>query len=298
MAQRYYGLPPFSALASFEAAARHLSFKNAAAELNVTPGAISHQVKALEADVGAPLFNRVHRGVELTPRGDVLFNILRRSLLEVSTTMRQLRRTDDDRSVTIATTTAVSSLWLTPRLTAFWKENGTIPVNQLVSDRPAAIDGSIDFRIAYGVMGSATPNSYQLFRDALIPVCSPAFAAKNSVTDLPALAAMPLVHLDAPDADWTTWRKWFDEQGYHGEISSGIRVNNYTIALQAARDDAGLVLGWERLVQPLFDRGLLVTFGGFSLEAPGTFFIESQSRETMSDNAKAVLDWLLKPANG
>ncbi len=294
MTQRHYGLPSFSALASFEAAARHLSFKNAAAELNVTPGAVSHQVKALEADVGAALFNRVHRGVELTPRGEVLFNVLRRSLLEVSTTMRQLRRTDDDRSVTIATTTAVSSLWLTPRLTTFWKEHGAIPVNQLVSDRPSAIDGSIDFRIVYGVMGSGTPNGHHLFRDHLIPVCSPAFAAQNSATDLQKLATMPLVHLDPPDADWTTWRKWFDEQGHHGEISSGISVNNYTIALQAARDDAGLVLGWERLVQPLIDRGLLVTFGAYSLEAPGTFFIESQSRETMSDNAKAVLDWLLR----
>lgn len=294
MAQKHYELPPLSALAAFEAAARHQSFKNAAAEMNVTPGAISHQVKALEADIGAPLFNRVHRGVALTQRGEMLFGVLRRSLLDVSTTMRQLRRTDEDRSVTIAATTAISSLWLTPRLTAFWKEHGTIPVDQLISDRPAAMDGTVDFRIVYGVMGQGQPNRYPLFRDHLIPVCSPAFASRNNAAELRDLAALPLVHLDAPDSGWTDWRKWFNGQGYHGDIASGIRVNNYTIALQAARDDAGLVLGWERLVQPLIDRGLLVTFGGFSLDAPGTFFIEAQSPDTMTDQAKSVLDWLVK----
>jgi DNA-binding transcriptional LysR family regulator len=76
MARRYYNLPPLTTLAAFEAAARHRSFKEAAQELSVTPAAVSHQIKALEADLGAPLFRRRHRAVELTADGEALFQVL------------------------------------------------------------------------------------------------------------------------------------------------------------------------------------------------------------------------------
>jgi DNA-binding transcriptional LysR family regulator len=91
------------------------------------------------------------------------------------------------------------------------------------------------------------------------------------------LAALPLIHLDAPDKRWTTWASWFAELGYTGKLRRGIKVNNYMIALQAAQDDAGLVLGWHHLVSPLLQSGALISLNAFSIPAPTSFFL-SQSQ--------------------
>src|SRR5690554_3383497 len=103
-----------SALVAFEAAARHVGFKAAARELNVTPAAISHQVKALETELRCQLFHRNHRGVELTETGAYLLVALQRGFEAMGDAVDQLRRRSNRASVTIAVTTAVSSLWLTP----------------------------------------------------------------------------------------------------------------------------------------------------------------------------------------
>ena len=286
-------LPPLTALQTFESAARHLSFKTAAAELNVTAGAVSHQIKSLEANLDRPLFNRIHRGVELTPEGKVLAEVMHRSLKDISSVLAQIRRANQDRSVTIGATTAVSSLWLTPRLSRFWKEHGSISVDQQVSDTQSDPDPATDFVVRYGENSGSHQPRYPLFHDQLLPLCSPEFLQSHSATTLLEMAALPLVHLDAHDADWTTWRTWFDQLGFADPLAKGIRVNNYTIALQTARDGLGLVLGWERLTEPLIASGELVAFGDWKLEAPGSFYIQTRSNEALSSRAQIVLDWLL-----
>jgi len=293
MARRHYNLPPLTALVTFEAAARHLSFKDAARELNVTPGAVSHQIKALESELSLKLFDRRHRGVALSDHGALLFASLERSFADISATLTKLRRAGTDVSVTIAATTAVSSLWLTPRLTRFWKEHGRVSVNQQVSDLMPGPGEIVDLRIRYGK--SDEPNKLQakLFRDDLMPVCSPAFAEAQSDTSLAALAQLPLIHLDADDASWTTWQTWFREQGYTGEIAQGLRVNNFTIALQAAQDDAGVVLGWRKLARPLLERRLLVPLGPYVSRAPASFYIVSDRKAALGANVRILRDWIL-----
>jgi len=292
MARKHYNLPPLTSLASFEAAARHLSFKEAATELNVTPGAVSHQIKALESALGVALFRRRHRGVVLTDQGTMLFDTLESSFARISATLARLRRSADTATVTIAATTAVSSLWLTPRLTAFWKVHNGIAVNQQLSDRPESLLPDADLHIRYGNFDADHADTFPLFRDELVPVCSPAFAAHGDI-ELEALARLPLIHPDADDKSWTTWRTWFSTLGYRGEIAQGLRVNNYTIALQAARDGVGVVLGWRRLVRPFLDRGVLVPLGRRSLQAPASFYIVSDPEEAISGPARLVRDWLL-----
>ncbi len=292
MARRYYDLPPLTTLATFEAAARHLSFKNAALELNVTPGAVSHQIKALEGELGLALFDRRHRGVELTETGHKLFISLEKSFSDISGTLSRLRQSSDPGVVSIAATTAVSSLWLTPLIIRFWKERGDVPINQIVSDNPRRPIKGMDLRIRYGQ--DPDPDKWQtrLFRDHLVPVCAPAVAKGAAHLSLEQLAQRPLIHLDADDTSWTTWRRWFSELGYHGEIATGMRVNNYTIALQAARDGAGIVLGWQNLIRPLLANHSLVPFGPHTLEAPEGFYVVSAPRDALSENAIALRDWL------
>ncbi|SFY45505.1 regulatory helix-turn-helix protein, lysR family [Paracoccus pantotrophus] len=123
-----------TALICFEAAARNMSFKAAAQEMNVTPAAISHQIKALERNLGCALFIRRHRGVELTEKGAFLLVALQRGFETISDAVSRLRDRPDAVDVTIRTTTAVSALWLTPKITAFWKIHPGITVSQIISD--------------------------------------------------------------------------------------------------------------------------------------------------------------------
>lgn len=293
MSRRPYDLPSLHALAAFEAAARHGSFKAAAAELNVTPAAISHQVKALETDLARPLFDRHRRGVELTEAGRSLFAALRQAFERMSDGVGALRRAGLDGAVTVRATTAVSSLWLTPRLGQFWKSHGRIAVNQVVTDLPAGPERA-DLEIVYGRMDDTDTACRRLFGDRIVVLAAPGVVGAEEADALDRLARLPLIHLDAADGTWTTWRAWFDALGHRGPIADGVSVTTYTIALQVAQDGAGLVLGWERLTRPLIEAGRLRRIGGHALPAPFDFYI--RDRGPLSRRAALLRDWLVRQA--
>lgn len=298
MARRHYNLPAFTTLAAFETSARHGSFKNAAQELGVTPGAVSHQIKSLEDDLGVALFIRSHRSVKITSEGKALLKVLTKSFSEISATLANIRKSEQKAVVTISASTAFSSLWLTPRLSQLWKAYGDVWVNQHVSDVPDFFDEVTDLSIVYGYQTKpgTKQQAYKLFKDELIPVCSPGFLARHSDTDLASMASLPLIHLTARDDRWTTWQTWFGSLGYNDTISNHIKVNNYMIALQTAREDAGLVLGWKHLLKPLFDRQVLVPFGKHSVPAPSAFYLISADETKLSESTRKVRDCLLDTA--
>ncbi len=284
-----YELPPVSSLISFEAAARHVSFKNAASELNVTPAAISHQVKSLENELNCSLFRRHHRGVELTESGAYLLVALQRGLEDISEALQQLRSHYDRSGVTIRSSTAVSSLWLTPRLAQFWKRHGHISVTQVVTD--LGFDTTkCDLSICYGDASEEKGTSHVLFRDRIMALGSPRFLEQNNITGIQDMARIPLIHLDAPGTGWTDWREWTNQLGYDGPLNSAHRVNNYTIALQAAQDDMGAVLGWEGLTSDLVASGKLVNLLPQTLSSPLDFYVALHN--TASDRARLVYRWL------
>ncbi|MEJ2714520.1 MAG: LysR family transcriptional regulator [Acidihalobacter sp.] len=138
-----------TALTCFEAAARNVSFKKAAEEMSVTPAAVSHQIKALETDLECSLFRRHHRGVELTEKGAFLFVAIQRGFETISDAVAELRERPETVDVTIRSSTAVSSLWLTPKISAFWKIHPSITVSQIVSDVPG-MHCRCDLSIHYG----------------------------------------------------------------------------------------------------------------------------------------------------
>lgn len=295
MARAHYDLPPMTTLVAFEAAARHGSFKTAAAELNVTPGAVSHQIKALEGELGVALFERVHRGVMLTEDGQDLFTTVQGAFQGMSRSLAQIKRPDMDRAITVAATTAVSALWLTPRITRFWRERPDIRINQIVSDSRVSGTGP-DLIIEYGKGPTRVGLAQELFTDRLVPVASPEFVATHPVPELAALAAMPLIHMTALDPDWTTWKRWFAGLGYDGPLARGTKVNNYMIALQAAQDGVGVVLGWKHLVKPFLDNGSLVAFGDYAQEAPSSFYITRDAQTTGIESVDLLEAWLLSKA--
>ena len=287
--KRPYDLPPMSSLISFEAAARHVSFKAASKELNVTPAAISHQVKALEQELRCTLFRRYHRGVELTETGAYLLISLQRGFEHMNDALDQLRARTPKVSVMIRATTAVSSLWLTPRLAQFWKSHGHISVAQIVSDSDQH-QPDCDLSIHYGDMSRETGTCRALFHDHITALASPQFVQKHKVEAISDLAKIPLIHLDSAESSWTDWHGWCSALGYTGPLKNSHRVNNYVIALQAAQDDMGAVLGWDGLTRTFIDSGKLVRILPDSVASPQDFFVKLHPQA--SERAKQVYDWL------
>ncbi|GAA6159559.1 LysR substrate-binding domain-containing protein [Ruegeria sp. HU-ET01832] len=294
MSRRHYNLPPLTTLAAFEAAARHLSFKNAAEELSVTPGAVSHQIKALEGDLETALFQRKHRGVELTEDGKALFEALSSSFSNISKTLATIRGRVSVGKVTVGSTTAVAALWLSPAVIRFWREMPEVNVDQIAQDRPFRDRPDIDFFVRYGRDSDPSLSHTPLFRDHLTPVASPELARQLTGADLEQLAAQRLIHLESDDRSWTTWPEWFQQLGYPGKIPIVSRVNSYSVALQLARKGAGLVLGWQRLIQPMLQSGKLVTLGPHHLTAPNQFYLVGRPDDELSESARALKNWILQ----
>ncbi|KAA9005950.1 LysR family transcriptional regulator [Histidinibacterium aquaticum] len=287
---RPYDLPSMSALVCFEAAARNLSFKEAATELNVTPAAVSHQIKRLEADLGTPLFRRQHRGVDLTETGAYLFVALQRGFEGISEAVREVRYPGEAEDVVIRATTAVSAFWLTPQITAFWKARPDIIVSQIVSD-VAVPTGRADLSIHYGMLPEDDPACIPLFHDDIVAVGTSDFAAARRVSTLADLRRVPLIHVVAEGTDWTGWAEWLNHFAEEPPAERGIAVNNHMIALQLARDGAGAVLGWTGLIGPLLESGDLVALTPERMPSPQTFYL--QTHERASSLARVFRDWLV-----
>ena len=297
MSKRHYGLPSLNRLATFEAAARHESLKRAAAELNVTPGAVSHQIKALEADIGAALFKRVHRGVELTDAGTELFAVLSTAFSQTASVLENLSSGNGSGPITIGTSTAVASLWLMPRIGRLWQEHPELRINHRVSDQPFDLDRSdVDLVMRYGDGNWVGETAVRLFADTVGPVCSPGFAAAHPVRERADLLSLPLLQLDAVDTGWMSWREWFALAGMDGQRPEGPRFNNYSIALQAAEEGAGVVLGWTRLIASHLSTGRLVPLGDLCLPAPGAFYLAWDSHKPLDPSVTLVRDWLVAAA--
>lgn len=290
MSRRRYDLPSLKMIGTFEAAARAGSFKDAADELGVTPGAVSHQVRGLEADLGMELFIRQARTVELSVEGRVLFDVVHRSMGEIDQTLRSLRALRETGQVSIGATTAVSSLWLTPLLSQFWRAHPDIQITQEVRDRPFRRPLSMDLTIEYAVE-PPSERSDVLSEDRLLPLCSPAFKDRN-LHRLEQLAQAPLIHLDAKETNWTSWPNWFNSLGFQGELAARHRVNNYAIALQLACDGLGVVLGWKGLASGMVASGQLVPLTDFETPSPGRFYLISSS-PTPKPETVIVGKWLL-----
>ena len=294
MARRYYQLPSLTGLNTFDACARHGSFTAAAAELGVTLGAVSRQVKALEAELDTPLFLRMHRGVELTTEGIDLFQALSSSFQQIGRLCQEFRNRAASSDVTLAATTAFASLWLMPRIGGFWQHNQDVNLNHAISDNP--LDSGFlnaDMRIRYGDGNWRGEHTERLFGDRIYPVCGYGFAQRNSLSQPADLLRHPLLQLDSVDPAWSGWELPLQRWGCDVRAASFRRFNNYVVALQAAEENQGIALGWHSQVAALIERGQLVRVGTMEIEAPGAFYLAWAENRPLSAAALRLRDWLL-----
>lgn len=297
MVRRHYSLPSLNALAAFEAAARHLSLTRAAVELNVTPGAVSKQVKILEEEIGRPLFVRLHRALELTPEGEIVARSLRDGFERISDTLQQVSQRNALRSVSIGSTMAVAQLWLIPRLGGFWDANPDIVIDHMISDRTQDLHRpDLDLRIRYGDGSWPGEVATRLFGDRIIAVASPAFQARHKVKSVKEMAILPLLSVEGVDWSWTTWAEFLHESGASHRRLNIRRFNSYVIALQAAQSGQGVALGWLSLVKPLISRKSLVQVTATEIVVPRSFYVTWRADRQLTREAEILRDWLVAQA--
>lgn len=205
-------LPPLIELRAFEAAARRLSFKQAAAELGVTPTAVSHQVKLLEQYCGRALFRRRPRPLSLTPAGARLFPVVRDGLAAFATTLGTIRRHGDRQPLRVTTTSAFASRWLVPRLSRWRKLRPDMPLDVIGTDKVIDLRaGDADVAIRCTRTAPRDGRAEQFLQDTFWPVCSPQLRAADGRLKMPAdLKRHALVHYYWPPSDLEapTWQRW------------------------------------------------------------------------------------------
>lgn len=297
MVRRYYDLPSLTALAVFEASARHLSFKLAAAELNVTPGAVSKQIKAIEDELGMPLFIRQGAGVSLTNSGEDLYGVLASGFSRAAEVVREIKRGDRSRNVTIACTDAFATLWLIPRMADFWARFPEVTVDHLISDNPRDYRrGEVELRVRFGLGAWADETAELLFDDTIYPVCGAGFAARHRDATAEALPELPLLHVDWADPEWTDWDEMLRRAKIPHGPNKGRRFSKFSVALQAAQADQGVAVGWDRLVRPMIKEGRLVRLTDLEMPSPRGYYLTWNDRRTLSPAAEILRTWLREMA--
>ena len=288
-------LPPLTALRAFEAAARHMSFARAADELNVTPAALSFQIKSLEEHFGAPLFRRLNRAVELTEAGKALAPGITDAFQMLQAAWRAAGRTVDTGVLTVTAGPAFTAKWLAPRLFDFAQSHPEIELRFAASLRLMDFErDDIDIAIRFGFGGDDGPNLYseKIVGEWLTPMMHPDLAARFPTPE--SLLNAPLLHQDdiawlRPACDWTAW---FRANGLElGEIH-GARFSQADHAIDAAQAGAGVVLGRITLTdRALRDRRLVAPFQtAISTDAHFRVLCPKGSEE--KPQFKAFLEWL------
>ncbi|WP_372425049.1 LysR substrate-binding domain-containing protein [Salinarimonas chemoclinalis] len=290
-------MPPLNALRAFEASARLGAFAAAAEELGVTQGAVAQQVRALEAVLGEPLFERRARGLALTTRGEAFVEPVRRAFeligqATASAAAPAARRT----AVTLSVPPTFAARWLVPRLERFTRRHPTVDVRILAVERRVRIGprGEADLGVRYGVAPFEGLVADRLESLPLVPVCTPAYADRHGLAGGPArLAGAVLLH-DA-HALWPSWLAAFGAGGI--DASRGLRFSQTTLALDAALGGQGVALAPEPFVASDLREGRLAApFGPERVlaSAAGLWVVAAPGRRT--EPVEAMRAWLVEEA--
>jgi LysR family transcriptional regulator, glycine cleavage system transcriptional activator len=271
MPSPYRSLPPLATLRTFEAVARNLSFTRAADELALTQNAVSHQIRALEAHLGASLFGRLHRGIELTSDGRTLLDGVRAGLDSVLLASERVRSQRRVGVLTVAAPAAFATWWLVPRLGRFAALHPEIEVRIAAMDgrepdlRRDGVDVAVVKRPAK--LADRHPVAMPLLREIVFPVCAPSIlGGETPLRNLHDLVRHTLIESDAAEADDTefTWSSWLAQFGLElGQSMRQLRFSHLGLALSAAIDGLGVALGRSPMVDAELASGRLVRpFGG------------------------------------
>jgi LysR family glycine cleavage system transcriptional activator len=286
-------LPPLAALRAFAVAARHLSFKRAADELHVTPGAISQQIKSLEEALGTRLFARLNRRLELTAAGAAYLPSIRAAFEEIAGATGRLRAAQQRLHVSVPPSFAAH--WLVRRLDRFRARHPELELAlEATTDLANFRDDGVDLAIRYGRGRYAGLRSDRLFAVRLVPVCSPALLrGRSEAARTAALRAHPLLH----DVGRRNWRLWLQAQGLTGiDAQRGPSFSDQTFMLQAAVLGQGIALAPDVLVADDVAEGRLVQLSDAGWATQSSYWCVSPDAAGDTGKVASFRTWLLAEA--
>ena len=289
-------LPPLTALRAFEAAARHLSFARAADELNVTPAALSFQIKSLEEHFGAPLFRRLNRAVELTEAGAALAPGTSDAFQTLQSAWRAAGRTLDSGVLTVTAGPAFTAKWLAPRLFQFAQTHAEIELRFVASLKLMDFDrDDIDIAIRFGNPHEAEEEglySEPLIEEWMTPMMHPDLADRYPTPR--SLLTAPLLHQD--DTIWLDppmdWSAWFRANGLEMGEAHGARFSQADHAIDAAQAGGGIVLGRVSLTDKALRDGRLVAPYRIALSTTAHYRVLCPAGSETKPHVAAFLSWL------
>lgn len=309
MAER---LPPLNALKAFEAAARHASFRKAAHELNVSPAAISHQIKNLEETLGVQLFQRLSRGLKLSTAGQAALPLLRDGFGRLAEAVQQMREEDGrPPALRVSAPPSLAAKWLVPRLSSYAALNPGLDMR--LSATAAAIDGGpapvpandsfreeeADLAIRFGEGDWPGCRVEKLMDVSALPLCSPRLLEGERPLRRPDdLRHHTLLHDDTDYAGRPEWRAWLEAAGVDGiDAARGPRFNHAALALDAAADGQGVALTLEPLARADLAAGRLAAPFEVRLRLKPAYYLVCPEGAAQEQAIAAFRRWLLEEAH-
>ncbi len=294
-------LPPLNALRAFEAAARHLSFAKAAAELHVTPAAVSHQIKGLEDFLGVPLFHRAQRTISLTEAGEAALPDLRTGFDYLAAGVGRIHDLETGGTITVSAAPSFAAKWLIPRIERFRLAQPEIEARIDATVELSDFErGQVDVGIRYGSGRYPGLRIDLLLNEEVVPVCHPGLLDKGQALEQPEdLRHFTLIHDDTPvpGQPLPDWRMWLLAAGVRGvDWTRGPRFSPSSMAIQAALDGQGVALVGRVLAESDLSAGRLVRPLAFAVPSDIAYYIVSPQATAERPKVKAFRDWVLEEA--
>ncbi|HET8728472.1 MAG TPA: transcriptional regulator GcvA [Alphaproteobacteria bacterium] len=290
-------LPSLRGMRAFEAAARHLSFTKAAEELNVTHAAISHQIRALEAELKVPLFIRHPRGVTMTTAGERYLPALRQAFDLLAKASAELVDQLRHRPLTVSLTQGIAARWVMPRLHRFRLAHPEIALALRPEERLVDLHAEdVDVALRYGDGNWPNLRVEPFLRMEMFPVCSPRLAESGHPLRRPEDLRHHTLIRAARDLDWD---RWLAAAGVIGiEADTGLRFSDISLTLPAALDGLGVAMGYSGFVEAELAAGYLVRPFDLVLPARVPYYIVCTEAKAGDPRIAALRAWLNAEAAG
>ncbi|CAN7427367.1 MAG: transcriptional regulator GcvA [Agrobacterium sp.] len=288
-------LPSLKGLQAFEAAARYRSVTLASNELNVTPGAVSLQIRELETRLGVQLFFRKPRSIQLTREGERYYGALRTAFRMMREATAELTARSEITVLTLSCTPTFAVQWLMPRLPGFQQQHPHVDVRISVTNR--LVDFSrddVDLAVRHGFGRYEGLESIRFIDDSTLPVCSPQFLEKyGSLQEASDLKSVPLLH----DENRNEWRRWLEAAGASDvDASGGTVFIDSNGALDAAKAGHGIALTRRSLVSRELAEGALIAPFGKDMASTLAYFLVYPRRMLDNPDLVTLIEWMLSQA--
>ncbi|HEV2039758.1 MAG TPA: transcriptional regulator GcvA [Casimicrobiaceae bacterium] len=282
-------LPPMQALRAFEAAARTRSLTRAAESLHLTHGAISHQIKSLEADFGVRLVEREGRGIRLTDEGERFATRVRAVLSDLGDAVREVTERANPRQLRVSVIPSFAARWLLPRIGKFFAEHPEIDLDVIANNALADFkrDG-VDVAIRHGLGDWPGVVSEHVLDDTTFPVCSPRLANGRLPAGPADLSRYTLLR-----SDGESWKSWFEAARLNWpEPTRGPMFSDSSHTMQAAIDGQGIALARSSLLGNDVHNGVLVRLFDIVVSLPRKYFLVYPPRLVDSPKLAPFRQWL------